>query len=101
MGAASTSMRMFTRLDDKHHPNYELIRQGKLEHSQTLMGKLLSRLMGSGDGDKTVKKIDVSKMPEFAAVAKYLGPSGTFVRTDDGGWFASGVVLRKAAPAAE
>jgi len=101
MGAASTSMRMFTRLDDKHHPNYELIRQGKLEHSQTLMGKLLSRLMGSGDGDKTVKKIDVSKMPEFAAVAKYLGPSGTFVRTDDGGWFASGVVLRKAVPAAE
>jgi hypothetical protein len=101
MGAASTSMRMFTRLDDKHHPNYELIRRGKLEHSQTMMGKILSRLMGSGDGDKTVKKIDVSKMPEFAAVAKYLGPSGTFVRTDDGGWFASGVVLRKAAPAAE
>ncbi|MCS5632195.1 MAG: hypothetical protein NZ744_15265 [Pirellulaceae bacterium] len=101
MGAASTSMRMFTRLDDKHHTNYELIRMGKLEHSQTMMGKILSRLMGSSDGDKTVEKIDVSKMPEFAAVAKYLGPSGTFVRTDDGGWFASGVVLRKAAPAAE
>ena len=99
MGAASTSMRMFTRLDDKHHPNYELIRMGKLEHSQTMMGKILSRLMGSSDGDKTVEKIDVSKMPEFAAVAKYLGPSGTFVRTDDGGWFASGVVLRKAAAA--
>jgi len=101
MGAASASMRMFTRLDDKHHPNYELIRQGKLEHSQTMMGKILSRLMGSSDGDKTVQKIDVSKMPEFAAVTKYLGPSGTFVRTDDGGWFASGVVLRKAAPPAE
>ena len=101
MGAASTSMRMFTRLDDKHHPNYELIRMGKLEHSQTMMGKILSRLMGSSDGDKNVEKIDVSKMPEFAAVAKYLGPSGTFVRTDDGGWFASGVVLRKATPAAE
>ena len=101
MGAASTSMRMFTRLDDKHHPNYELIRMGKLEHSQTMMGKILSRLMGSSDGDKNVEKIDVSKMPEFAAVAKYLGPSGTFVRTDDGGWFASGVVLRKAAPAPE
>ena len=101
MGAASTSMRMFTRLDDKHHPNYELIRMGKLEHSQTMMGKILSRLMGSGEGDKTVEKIDVSKMPEFAAVAKYLGPSGTFVRTDDGGWFASGVVLRKVEPAAE
>jgi hypothetical protein len=101
MGAASTSMRMFTRLDDKHHPNYELIRMGKLEHSQTMMGKILSRLMGSSDGDKNVEKIDVSKMPKFAAVAKYLGPSGTFVRTDDGGWFASGVVLRKAAPAAE
>ena len=99
MGAASSSMRMFTRLDDKHHPNYELIRMGKLEHSQTMMGKILSRLMGSSDGDKTVEKIDVSKMPEFAAVAKYLGPSGTFVRTDDGGWFASGVVLRKAAAA--
>ncbi|MBT4846587.1 MAG: hypothetical protein HON92_14250 [Planctomycetaceae bacterium] len=101
MGAASTSMRMFTRLDDKHHPNYELIRLGKLEHSQTLMGKLLSRLMGSSEGGKTVEKIDVSKMPEFSAVEKYLGPSGTFVRTDDGGWFASGVVLRKAAPTAE
>lgn len=101
MGAASTSMRMFTRLDDKHHPNYELIRMGKLEHSQTMMGKILSRLMGSDAGDKTVEKIDVSKMPEFAAVAKYLGPSGTFVRTDDGGWFASGVVLRKVEPAAE
>ena len=101
MGAASTSMRMFTRLDDKHHPNYELIRQGKLQHSQTMMGKILSRLMGASEDDKTVNKIDVSKMPEFAAVAKYLGPSGTFVRTDDGGWFASGVVLRKAPPTAE
>ncbi len=95
MGASSTSMRMFTRLDEKHHPNYELIKQGKLEHSQTLMGKLLERLMGSSNDNQKVEKIDVSKMPEFEAVAKYLGPSGTFVRTSDDGWFASGVVLRK------
>ena len=95
MGASSTSMRMFTRLDEKHHPNYELIKQGKLEHSQTLMGNLLERLMGSSNDNQKVEKIDVSKMPEFEAVAKYLGPSGTFVRTSDDGWFASGVVLRK------
>ena len=95
LGAKSTSMRMFSRLDKKNEPNYKLLQQGKMQQSDTIAGKLLNRLMGSAEEDKKVEKLDVSKMPEFEKVAKYLGPSGTYVQTREDGWFISGAVLKK------
>ena len=94
LGADSTSIRMFSRLDKKNEPNYKLLQQGKMQQSDTIAGKLLKRLMGSAE-EKQVEKLDVSKMPEFEKVAKYLGPSGTYVQTREDGWFISGAVLKK------
>ena len=93
LGANSTSMRMFSRLDKKNEPNYKLLQQGKMHQSDTIAGKLLNRLMGSPKEDENIEKLDVSKMPEFEKVAKYLGPSGTYVQTREDGWFISGAVL--------
>lgn len=95
LGADSTSMRMFSRLDKKNEPNYKLLQQGKMQQSDTIAGKLLGRLMGPANEDKKVEKLDVSKMPEFEKVAKYLGPAGTYVQTREDGWFISGAVLKK------
>jgi len=95
LGADSTSMRMFSRLDKKNEPNYKLLQQGKMQQTDTIAGKLLNRLMGSADEDNKIEKLDVSKMPEFEKVAKYLGPSGTYVQTRGDGWFISGAVLKK------
>ena len=95
LGADSTSMRMFSRLDKKNEPNYKLLQQGKMHQSDTIAGKLLNRLMGSPEEEQNIEKLDVSKMPEFEKVAKYLGPSGTYVQTRDDGWFISGAVLKK------
>ena len=95
LGADSTSMRMFSRLDKKNEPNYKLLQQGKMHQSDTIAGKLLNRLMGAPEEEQNIEKLDVSKMPEFEKVAKYLGPSGTYVQTRDDGWFISGAVLKK------
>ena len=66
-----------------------------MHQSDTIAGKLLNRLMGSPEEEQNIEKLDVSKMPEFEKVAKYLGPSGTYVQTRDDGWFISGAVLKK------
>ncbi len=95
LGAKSTSMRMFSRLDKKNEPNYKLMQQGKMQQSDTIMGKLLKRLMGPADENKEVEKLDVSKMPEYENVAKYLGPAGTYVESREDGWFVSGAILKK------
>ena len=95
LGANSTSMRMFSRLDKKNEPNYKLLQQGKMQQSDTIAGKLMKRLMGPAEDNNQIEKLDVSKMPDFEEVAKYLGPSGTYVQTRDDGWFISGAVLKK------
>jgi hypothetical protein len=96
IGSNEDSARVFTRTDEAYRPTYELIRQGKMPESKTLLGKLLNRLLGpEEEGILREQQIDGSKMPEFDAVRRYLGPAGLFVRSDEDGWFTAGCMLTK------
>ena len=91
--------RCFIRTDEAYRPTYELLRQGKMPESETLLGRLLNRLLSppddEGEGILREQKIDGRKLPDFEMVRRYFGPSGTIVRSDDDGWFITGATLTK------
>jgi len=96
--------RCFVRTDEAYRPIYELLRQGKMPESETLLGRLLNRLLApaddDGEGIVREQKIDGRKLPDFEMVRRYFGPAGTIVRSDADGWFITGATLSKIAPQA-
>jgi len=97
--------RCFLRTDEVYRPVYELLRQGRMPESETLMGRMLNRLLTpSDDEDEGIlreQKIDGRTLPEFEMVRRYFGPSGTLVRSDEDGWFIVGATLSKMATQAQ
>jgi len=86
----------FARTDEENHVSYELIRQNKLPEAQTMLGWGLNRLLGAGDvGTSREAKFDGSKLPDFDAVRRFLGPAGLVVRRETNGWFIKGMTLTK------
>ena len=96
--------RCFIRTDEAYRPVYELLRQGKMPESETLLGRLLNRLLApaddDGEGIVREQKIDGRQLPDFEMVRRYFGPAGTIVRSDNDGWFITGATLSKIAPQA-
>ena len=96
IGAGESSFRFFARTDETYRPTYELIRQGKMPESKTLLGKVLNKLLGPDEeGILREQQIDGSKMPDFDAVRRYLGPSGMYVQSLENGWYVAGCLLSK------
>ncbi len=96
LGATKDSFRLFTRTDESYRGTYELLKQGKLPQAETLFAKLLNGMLGSGEkGEIRKQELDGSKLPEFKHVQKYLGPAGSYVHSEDDGWFIVGVLLKK------
>jgi hypothetical protein len=98
IGAGQDAVRYFSRMDKEFHTTYELIRQGKMPESETLLGDALNRLFGPEEkGVLREQQIRGDKMPDYEKVRVYLGPSGLFVQSEDNGWFVGGCVLKKPA----
>ncbi|MCA9150045.1 MAG: hypothetical protein KDA92_12120, partial [Planctomycetales bacterium] len=90
------SLRSFGRTDESYRPNYELIRQNKMPESESLLGRVLNRMLGPDDETVLRKQnIDGSKLPDFQVVRRYLGPTGMFMRSEKDGWYVAGVLLNK------
>jgi hypothetical protein len=91
--------KFFVRTDEAYRPIYDLIKQGKMPESQTLLGRLLNRLLTppeiEDEGILREQKIDGRQLPDFEMVRRYFGPSGTVVRSDADGWFVTGATLSK------
>jgi len=99
MGITKSCARMFSRTDEEYRPTYELIRQGKMPKSETILGRLLNAMFGTGKkGVERPQKIDGSKLPDFDTIRRYLGPAGLIVTTEETGWFFKGFTLSKESP---
>ena len=48
-----------------------------------------------GNGSVRQQQIDGAQMPPFEVVRRHLGPAGTFVVSEDDGWFLKGFLLKK------
>jgi hypothetical protein len=93
------SAKFFVRTDEAYRPVYDLVKQGQMPQAETLLGRLLNRLLtppeSEDEGILREQKIDGTKLPEFEMVRRYFGPSGMVVRSDDDGWFLVGATLSK------
>lgn len=98
LGSGNDSFRHFARTDETARMTYELMRQGKMPEAESALGKAINQIWSIGQEDDHVQReqeIDAGKLPPFAQVENYLGPSGSFGRTENNGWFVSGAMLKK------
>ncbi|WP_146115673.1 MULTISPECIES: hypothetical protein [Pirellulaceae] len=98
LGSGVDSFRHFGRTDQAARVTYELMQQGKMPESESALGKIINELWSMGQEDEQAKRqqqIDASKLPPFAQVEGYLGPTGAYGRTEDNGWYVSGAMLKK------
>jgi len=87
---------VFSRTDEEYRPTYELIRQGKMPESETMLGRMLNTLFGAGKkGVMRQQEVDGSKLPEFEVVRRHLGMAGGFGLSEEDGWFLKGFILSK------
>ncbi len=99
------AVRCFRRSDEAYRPTYELLRQGKMPESETLLGRLLNRMLTPPEDEETgilrKQKIDGRSLPNFEMVRRYFSPAGLAVRSLDDGWLVVGATLTKHAPQAQ
>jgi hypothetical protein len=93
-----SAARMFTRTDEQYRVDYELLREGKLRQSETMLARTLnwwSNPSSKKDGGRPQQRIDGRQMPDYQIVRRHLGPGGTYVVSETGGWFLKGFLLSK------
>ena len=89
----------FSRTDEEYRPTYELIRQGKMPQSETMLARVLNAVFATGKkGEFRAQKIDGSQMPDYDVVRRYLGAAGMVVSSEPDGWFFKGFALKKGSP---
>jgi hypothetical protein len=99
LGMKHQSSRSFAWTDRWVEPTYELIRQGKMPQSESLLARTLNSLAEpAARGTKAAprhQRIDGSKLPGYDVVRKALGPATTAMTSEPDGWFIKGVLLTK------
>ncbi len=91
-------VRHFGRLDAALETNYEMMKQGKMGSSKTILAQILNQSINpESEGSPREQKINPEKMPQDyqADIAPYLGPNGMMVKATDEGWMIFGCVLPK------
>ena len=101
LGGNEVCAKAFSRTDEDIRTTYELIRMGKMPQSETMLGKLLNMFLSEKEGEVRQQRIDGHNLPEFDVARRYFGPAGVFVTTEKDGWWLTGFMLTKDAPAAE
>ncbi len=92
----------FGRGEEEVRPAYEMIREGRMPESKSMLGKLLNNMFTTEAdrkaGTPRKQRIDGANLPEFESVRRYFGPHGRIVQSEQDGWFITGAVLNKEAP---
>jgi hypothetical protein len=92
--------REFWWTDEKVRPTYELVREGKMPESDSILARVLNSASGAAQsGTPREQKIKGGKLPDFDVVARALGPVTAAAVSEPSGWFFKGVLLPKPAAA--
>ncbi len=92
LGAGQEALRVFSRSDKTYEATYELLREGRLEESHSLLGKLLNQL-SSPERPMHKNQANGYNLPPFDQVRKYLGPAGIYSQQHAYGWTITGCLL--------
>lgn len=95
-GGKTACWRFFSMTDEEYRATYELIRQGKMPESETMLARVLNALLAPPEkGTLRKQRIDGSKLPDYEIVRRHLGPAGFFAVSEEKGWFLKGFALPK------
>ncbi|MGQ9562617.1 MAG: hypothetical protein ACUVTH_03710 [Thermogutta sp.] len=95
-GGKTACWRFFSMTDEEYRATYELIRQGKMPESETMLARVLNAILAPPEkGTLRKQRIDGSKLPDYEIVRRHLGPAGFFAISEDDGWFLKGFTLPK------
>ena len=96
LGLPKHCVRQFTRTDESFRTTYELLRQGKMPESESLLGRTLNTMSGAAkSGVPRSQRIDGSHLPDFQVVRRSLGLGGMGAVSEPDGWFFKGFMLPK------
>ena len=97
LGKNPRFLQSFSRSAEAVRPTYEMIRQGKLPQSKSVLAQVLNLLLTPPEMDEGARptRIDGSKMPDFEMIQKFFGPSGLLGVTEENGWFLKGFSLKQ------
>ena len=95
MGMKQESSRSFSWTDREVQPAYELIRQGKMPQSDSLLGRARIAWLRPPRRGAAEARINGSKLPGFDFVSKALGPSTAAMTSEPDGWFIKGFFSAK------
>lgn len=92
----------FGRGEEEVRPMYELVREGRMPESKSMVGKLLNNMFTT-EADRSAgmlrkQSIDGASLPEFESVRRYFSPHARVVVSEPDGWFITGAVVNKEAP---
>lgn len=93
----SLSVRSFSRTEKEYRPTFELLRQGMMPQSETLLGRVLNEML-TEENPVRQQKWDAGKLPPFEEVEQYFGPAGLIVSAEKDGWFIVGAMLSSDGP---
>ncbi|MDR2169596.1 MAG: hypothetical protein LBP59_05595 [Planctomycetaceae bacterium] len=87
----------FTKSDESLEPTYEMIRQGKMPQSKSILGRLINAILTPDNEDGTVREQEFNwnKLPEFDKVRHAFGPAALYGESIENGFFFEGFLLKK------
>ena len=95
LGMKQQSSRSFSWTDRAVQPAYELIRQGKMPQSESLLGRTLNSLAAPGKkkGSRGSSGSTAASCPTSTSSARPWAPSTAAMTSEPDGWFIKGVLL--------
>jgi hypothetical protein len=96
LGSQGASLEAYSRISDQLLVSYNLLREGKMPESQSLIGRFLNEMLTSPeDVEPRKQRLDGTHMPPFDEVEQGLGNVGAFLKAEKDGWWVVGVALRR------
>jgi len=93
LGGTTIAMKRVVRPDLSLRVKYQLLREGRLRDSDSLLSSIFRRISENADASDE-DPINAKTLPSLDVVEKYFRPAGTFLQTRDDGWQLDGFLLK-------
>ena len=94
-GKGERFLQIFARSDELIMPTYEMVREGKMPQSQTILGAIIRAIITPEEGKAASGAVDFdrSTLPPFEQIKDYFGTAGTVGMVEEDGWLIESVQL--------
>ncbi len=92
LGCEQPAYDRIVRMKLSMRAKYQLLRQGKLKESDSVLASVYRRIAEDAEGEEPA--MDAAQLPPMAQIEKYFPDGGSYFETTDDGWAISGFLLK-------